>query len=64
MKDNTSVMEAELDYAERMVRKGYATAEHAAQACGVRLADLQTRLANGPQPEPTKQEALFRTFDN
>ena len=32
MKDNTSVLEADLDYAARMVLKGYGTAEQAAQA--------------------------------
>jgi hypothetical protein len=63
MKDNLSVMEADLDYAERMVRTGFATSEHAAQACGVRLTDLQARLADGKQPGPTQQERLFRTFD-
>ena len=64
MKDNASVMEADLDYAERMVRKGYATAEHAAQACGIHLTDLQARLAGGSQTELTGQQRLFRTFDN
>ena len=63
MKDNASVLEADLDYAERMVRKGFATPEHAAQACGVRLTDLQARLADGTQPCPTGQQRLFRTFD-
>ena len=63
MKDNASVMEADLDYAERMVRKGFATPEHAAQACGIHLTDLQARLNNATQASPTAQQRLFRTFD-
>jgi len=50
MMNNTSTLEADLDYAERMVRKGFGTAEQAAQVCGVCLADLQARLARGTQP--------------
>ena len=48
MKDSTSVLEADLDYAARMVLKGYGTPEQAAQACGVRLTDLNERLAREP----------------
>ena len=46
MKDNTSVLEADLDYAERMVRTGFGSPEQAAQTCGIRLSDLQARLAD------------------
>ena len=49
MKDNTSVLEADLDYAARMVQTGFGTAEQAAQTCGVRLSDLQARLKLKPQ---------------
>ena len=63
MKDTASVLEADLDYAERIVRKGFATPEHAAQVCGVPLTDLQARLAGPTQPAPTGQQRLFRTFD-
>lgn len=48
MKDSTSVLEADLEYAARMVLKGYATPEQAAQACGIRLSDLKERLAREP----------------
>lgn len=47
MKDNQSVLEAELEYAVKIVRAGYANAEQAARMCGVRLTDLQARLAQG-----------------
>jgi len=50
MKNASSVMEAELDYAVRMVRHGYATAEVAARVCGVRLCDVKDRLATEPKP--------------
>ena len=50
MKDAPTVVEAELDYAVRMVRHGYATAEVAARVCGVKLRDVNERLAQGPQP--------------
>jgi hypothetical protein len=50
MKDATSVLEAELDYAIRMVRKGFATPEQAARVCGVRLKDVKERLARPPEP--------------
>ena len=52
MKDSMSVLEADLDYAERMVRTGCGTPEQAAQTCGIKLTDLQARLARGPQPPP------------
>lgn len=45
MKDSTSVLEANLDYAVRMVRAGCGTPEQAARICGVCLPDLQARLA-------------------
>ena len=51
MKDSHSVLEADLEYAARMVIRGYATPEQAAQACGVRLTDLQSRLAREPSQE-------------
>jgi hypothetical protein len=59
MKDNTSVLEADLDYAARMVIKGYGTAEQAAQACGVRLSDVQARLAREPAPGYGSQEQRY-----
>jgi hypothetical protein len=59
MKDSLSVIEADLDYAERMVRKGFGNAEQAAQTCGVRLADLLARLAHEPQPKLVPHEKQF-----
>ena len=56
MKDSASVLEADLDYAARMVLKGYGTPEQAAQACGVRLSDLQARLTREPPPVYGPQE--------
>ena len=38
-------LEPELEYAERIVRKGFGTPEEAAQLCGVPLAELKARLA-------------------
>lgn len=49
MIDSTTALEADLDYAERMVREGYGTPEQAAQVCGVRLQDLLARLAQQAQ---------------
>lgn len=51
MIDSTTALEANLDYAERMVRKGYGTPEQAVQICGVRIEDLLSRLAEPPKPE-------------
>lgn len=51
MIDSITTLEASLDYAERMVRKGYGTPEQAAQVCGINIADLQARLAEPPKPE-------------
>ena len=51
MIDNITALEANLDYAERMVRKGFGTPEQAAQVCGVNLMDLVARLAREPKPE-------------
>lgn len=48
MKDNTSVLEANLHYAMRMVQLGCATPVQAAQACGVPLDDLELRLTEPP----------------
>jgi len=45
MKDNETVLEAELEYAVKMVRAGYASAEQAARVCGVKLSDVEARLA-------------------
>ena len=56
MKDNLSVLEADLDYAERMVRTGFGTAEQAAQTCGVKLSDLQARLAREPKQSLAGQQ--------
>ena len=50
MMNNTSALEADLDYAERMVRKGFGTPEQAAHICGVQLSDLLARLATQPHP--------------
>ena len=51
MIDNVTALEANLEYAERMVRKGYGTPEQAAQICGVKLEDLHARLAEPAKPE-------------
>ena len=51
MIDNITALEANLDYAERMVRKGYGTPEQAVQICGVKMEDLLARLAESPKPE-------------
>ena len=50
MMNNTSALEADLDYAERMVRKGFGTPEQAAHICGVKLTDLLARLATQQHP--------------
>jgi hypothetical protein len=50
MTDSTRGPEGDLDFAERMVRKGFGSAEQAAQVCGVRLADLQARLGRPAEP--------------
>ena len=55
MKDNETVLEAELEYAVKMVRAGYASVDQAARVCGVQPGDLQARLAaitpqTGAQP--------------
>jgi hypothetical protein len=47
--DPFHTVRAELEYAERIVRKGFGTAEEAAELCGVPLAELQSRLAQEPQ---------------
>ena len=51
MIDNIGALEANLEYAERIVRKGFGTPEQAAQICGINLAELQARLAEPPRPE-------------
>lgn len=56
MIDATTALDADLDYAERMVRKGFGTPEQAAQVCGVRLSDLQARLAGDPQSHVPLQD--------
>ena len=56
MRDTTSVLEADLDYAARMVLKGFGTVEQAAQACGVRVSDLQARVARETVNYPMGQE--------
>ncbi len=52
MKNSIAVIEAEFDYAIRMVRTGYATPEQAAHVCGLRLSDLNERLARDAQSKP------------
>jgi hypothetical protein len=42
--NNESVLEANLQYAVRMVRAGFVTPEQAAQTCGVSVAELYARL--------------------
>lgn len=49
MVNSTTALEADLDYAERMVRKGYGTPEQAARICGVKLQDLLARLGEQQQ---------------
>ena len=58
MKDNESVLEAELEYAVRMVRAGYASVEQAARVCGVRLSDLEERLKRRGRPVDGDASAL------
>ena len=60
MKDSTSVLEAELDYAVRMVRKNFATPEQAARVCGVRLKDVKERLTC--ERAATDHNAAYRSF--
>ena len=47
MKNNESVLDADLSYAMRMVQGGFSTAEQAARTCGVSLVLLQAQLS-GP----------------
>ena len=47
---NDNTIEVEFDYAERMVRTGFATAAEAARICGIPLADLQSRLHSAARP--------------
>lgn len=58
MTDTTSALQASLDFAERMVRKGYGTPEQAALVCGVNPPDLQARLAAGRGPAQDGQQPL------
>ena len=55
MIDSITALEADLDYAERMVRKGFGTPEQAAHICGIKLQDLLVRLSqrapNGQPPQ-------------
>ena len=44
MTNNMTTLEADLEYAERMVTKGFSTPEQAAKICGVKLQDLLERL--------------------
>ena len=62
MKDTESVLEADLDYAVRMVQSGCATLEQAAQTCGVRLEDVQERLDHPPAQYAPAQRKPIR-FD-
>ena len=46
--DPVQTVEAALEYAERIVRKGFGTPEEAAELCGVALPELKARLAQEP----------------
>ncbi len=52
MTDNAVAFDADLDYAVRMVLKGYGTPAQAAQVCGVRQSDIEARLAREQQEPP------------
>jgi hypothetical protein len=47
--ENVTVLDADMAYAERMVRTGFGTPEQAAQTCGVDVKVLRERLAREPQ---------------
>ena len=55
MVDHTLTFDADLDYAVRMVLKGYGTPTQAAQVCGVSLSDIEERLAR-EQQAPTQPQ--------
>ncbi|HYC44971.1 MAG TPA: hypothetical protein VED01_05745 [Burkholderiales bacterium] len=52
MLNGTTALDADLDYAERMVLKGFSTPEMASKMCGVKLQDLLERLGQ-------KQDVLY-----
>ena len=49
---NERMLEADIEYAAEMVREGLATAQQAAQACGIPLASLQAHLAGSERSTP------------
>jgi hypothetical protein len=51
MKDSSSVLDADMSYALRMVRGGFNTPEQAAQICGVSLLVLQGHLSTADSSE-------------
>ena len=52
---NDRTLEADIEYAAEMVREGLATAEQAAQACGIPLARLQAHLAHADTSEDASE---------
>jgi hypothetical protein len=52
---NDRTLEADIEYAAEMVRKGLATAVQAAQACGIPLAHLQAHLAHANTAEDASE---------
>ena len=56
MTNTNSGPEGDLDFAERMVRKGFGSPEQAAQVCGVSLADLQARLGRPAEPPQSPEK--------
>ena len=65
MKDSAGVLEADLRYAERMVRTGFVTPEQAARTCGVPLPALQTMLDESAISRVTRQSpSQSRSLDS
>ena len=63
MKDSSSIVEADMSYAVRMVESHFATLEDAARTCGVDVSDLKERLsAKATQPSLARKK-LFEEFD-
>ena len=63
MKDNTSVLEADLAYAVRIVRSKFATVEEAAYTCGIDVNDLKARLGEAEPVRSLEQQKLFESFN-
>lgn len=63
MNDNSVVLEADLQYAVRMVRSKCATVELAARTCGVDVEELRTRLASSAPGRSLQQQKLFEMFN-